>query len=359
MNLDDMSIDDIRTLIRSLAVIQRAADALGGLTGLSGGEVRISLQPGQPAVLATGWAMPACGCEIMADLMSDLGPVVIEDEPRDVAAHGMAGGSGGLQCHCSPETPPAEPAASPPETGEIPEAIPRAEAQTGEAATAADPVWQPVPNPPARVSTVSNPEPWTQEDEDQLVALVAGRLAAGDTRKAALDKASVLMGRTASACDFRLRSRLEDRLRAAVDHQRKENAKRAEGLAKVVAAAPEKPPAQAEVAVPAAEAPTPTPAAQSSLTMTQRTILDTIRKLAGRKGFDPEIDLEIVEGFARGTKTAALALDLDLDAALLLARFRDLTACIRDHRGNMSIDGQADVLKVLRLLVQEARGVAA
>ena len=49
----------------------------------------------------------------------------------------------------------------------------------------------------------------------------------------------------------------------------------------------------------------------------------------------------------------------DLDAALLLARFRDLTACIRDNRGNMSIDGQADLLKVLRLLVQEARGVAA
>ena len=357
MNLDDMSIDDLKTFKKSIAVVEKAADVLADLPASDGGEVRISLQPGERATLTTAWVMPAAG---ERDGLG--GPILIEveDEPRDVAAHGMVGGSGDLQRHCLAESPPAEPAASTPETGASPEAIPRAEAPTGEAATAADPVGEP-PRPRASVSSVSQPEPWTEQDEAYLVELVAGRLGEGDTRKMALEQAAPLIGRTASACDFRLRSRLEDRLQKAVEHQRGERAKRAAGLAKVVAEAPEKPSMGAKIAEPPAPAPAPAPPppADNPLTIAQRSILDAVRRLSGRKGFDAEIDLEIVEGFARGTKTAALALDLDLDAPLLLARFRDLTACIRDARGNMTIDGQADLMKALRHRVKEARGIAA
>ncbi|WP_290684685.1 MULTISPECIES: hypothetical protein [unclassified Haematobacter] len=354
MNLDDMSIDELKTFRKSIAVVEKAADVLADLPTPDGGEVRISLQPGERATLTTAWVMPAAG---ERDGMG--GPILVEveDEPRSFAAHGMVGGSGDLQRHCLAESPPAEPAASTPETGENPEAIPRAEAPTGEAATAADPVGEP-PRPRAAVSSVSQPEPWTEQDEAFLVELVADRLAAGDTRKTALEKAAALIGRTASACDFRLRSRLEDRLQKAVEHQRGERAKRAAGLAKVVATAPEKPSTERAITAPPAPAPAPPPT-EHPLTIAQRGILDALGRLSGRKGFDAEIDLEIVEGFARGTKTAALALDLDLDAPLLLARFRDLTACIRDARGNMTIDGQADLMKVLRHRVKEARGIAA
>ncbi|OWJ78406.1 hypothetical protein [Haematobacter genomosp. 1] len=355
MNLDDMSIDELKTFRKSIAGVEKAADVLADLPASDGGAVRISLQPGERATLTTAWVMPAAG---ERDGLG--GPILleVEDEPRSFAAHGMVGGSGDLQRHGLAECPPAEPAASTPETGASPEAIPRAEAPTGEAVAAADPVGEP-PRPRATVSSVSQPEPWTEQDEAYLVVLVADRLAAGDTRKTALEKAAALIGRTANACDFRLRSRLEERLQKAVEHQRGERAKRAAGLAKVVAEAPEKPSTEGAITAPPAPAPAPPPPAEHQLTIAQRGILDTLGRLSGRKGFDAEIDLEIVEGFARGTKTAALALDLDLDAPLLLARFRDLTACIRDARGNMTIDGQADLMKVLRHRVKEARGIAA
>ncbi|WP_088217288.1 hypothetical protein [Haematobacter massiliensis] len=343
MNLDDMSADDLKELNKSLSLIGRAADTLAALPASVEGGVRISLQPGGVAVLATAWMMPECregGCTCAGDVgelvVDDLVVRGLEDLQRPILADG----------------PPAAPAASPPETGESPEAIPRAEAPVGEAAPAAAPAGE-----PSRASS-QLAQVWTEDDEALLIDLVAERLAAGDTRKAALEVGAAAIGRTPSASDFRLRSQLEGRLQAAIEHQRGERAKRNAALERMAVAAPEKPASVTPPAAPAPQPEAPVPSDQA-LTIAQRGILLALRKLGGRKGFDPETDLEIVEGFARGTKAAVLALDLDLDSALMVSRFKDLTSVIRDDRGHLTINGQADLMQVLRHMVREARGVAA
>ncbi|KFI30685.1 MULTISPECIES: hypothetical protein [Haematobacter] len=345
MNLDDMSADDLKELNKSLSLIGRAAETLAALPASVEGGVRISLQPGGVAVLATAWMMPECregGCTCAGDVgelvVDDLVVRGLEDLQRPILADG----------------PPAAPAASPPETGESPEAIPRAEAPVGEVAPAAAPAGEP--------SCASNQlaQVWTEDDEALLIDLVAERLAAGDTRKAALEVGAAAIGRTPSASDLRLRSKLEERLQAAIENHRAERARRNAALERMAVAAAEKP-APVASAPPATPAPKPEAPAPSEeeLTIAQRGILLSLRKLGGRKGFDPETDLEIVEGFARGTKAAVLALDLDLDSALMVSRFKDLTSVIRDDRGLLTINGQADLMQVLRHMVREARGVAA
>lgn len=348
MKLDDMSIGDLKSLNQSLTTVEQAAEVLGGLPASADGGVRISIQPGEFVTLTSAFVMPECG-----ERDASGGPALVETMPEVLPASEMVGGSGDLQRHVHAESPPAEPAAIPPETGASPEAIPRAEAPVGEVASAAAPTGA-----PSGMGNFASPA-WTDDEEAHLVVLVACRIVEGDTRRVAVEKAAALVGRTASACDNRLNTKLKDRLKRAIIHQQDEKAKRGAGVAKVVASVPVKSapvaPAKAAAPAPATSAPADIP----PLTMMQRTILEAIGKLSGRKGFDAELDLEIVEGFARGSKTAALALDLDIDAAMLVGRYKDLTACIRDDRGNMSIDGQADLMRVLRHLVREARGVAA
>ena len=104
-------------------------------------------------------------------------------------------------------------------------------------------------------------------------------------------------------------------------------------------------------AVDAGAAGAPLPALSSA----EREILRCLRDTPARRGFDMELDLEVVEGYARGQRTDVLALDLDMDGAQIMARFRELTACIRDDHGHITIEGQARLLTVLRYLVREAR----
>lgn len=74
--------------------------------------------------------------------------------------------------------------------------------------------------------------------------------------------------------------------------------------------------------------------------------------------FDCELDLELVEGLASGRKLGELALDLDIDAAALKARYAELSQPIRNNRNDVQIDGQAALLKALRLIVIQSRGGA-
>lgn len=91
----------------------------------------------------------------------------------------------------------------------------------------------------------------------------------------------------------------------------------------------------------------------------QRYICAALNALGYRNGFDADLDLETVEGFARGAKAATLALDLALDSKVLVDRFRALTQCIRDDRGHMMIEDQTLLIKELRRRVAAKRARAA
>lgn len=359
MRLDKMSIADLQRLRLDLGIIERAAEHLQGLlVEGDAGEVWISLQPGEMVRIASAWVMPLCGgCEMMADP----GPLVIEEAPAETSADGMAGGSGDLQHHRQAESPPAAPAASTPETGESPEESRAASAAPGgDAGLPVSPPGDHASDAPV-VIAANRQDPWTEDEEAHLVALVAERMAAGDTRKQALVKVSELLHRTAATCDLRLRKKFAGRLEAAIRQHREARAKRASAaLARAADAvrAPQ-PPA-------APPAPRPVPAAVAGeepkaapLTIAQRAILDALARVPAREGFDDELDLEVMEGYARGAKTAALALDLDVEAGHLAARMRELTACIRDERDHLTIDGQRDLMIVLRHKVREGRVRAA
>lgn len=119
----------------------------------------------------------------------------------------------------------------------------------------------------------------------------------------------------------------------------------------------------AAVAAPAGAAPTvaPVPAADpmAGLTAHEREIWTHLMGLRMPKGWDQEMDLDMVEAFARGTKASVIAADFGWDSQAVVDRYKQLTAVIRDDRGHMSIEGQARFQSVLRRFVQLRRAVAA
>lgn len=100
----------------------------------------------------------------------------------------------------------------------------------------------------------------------------------------------------------------------------------------------------------------PRPDSPPSLSGLGRDLWAHLRGLPRAAGFDPECDLDLVEGLAQGRKLAEVALDLGIDAAACRARFQDLTAPIRTPKGAVEIAGQTALLTVLRLRVQQERG---
>ncbi|WP_370342920.1 hypothetical protein [Pararhodobacter marinus] len=91
----------------------------------------------------------------------------------------------------------------------------------------------------------------------------------------------------------------------------------------------------------------------------QREVWFHLGSLAPDPLFDTDLDLDLVECLAAGRKLGELALDLDVDAAKLKARFDLLTEVIRDQKNRITTDGQPALLAVLRRRAQIERGVPA
>lgn len=99
--------------------------------------------------------------------------------------------------------------------------------------------------------------------------------------------------------------------------------------------------------------------ARLSFTGESKRIWDHVQSLGFPKGWDANLDLEMSEAFGRGTKADQVALDLDCDTKLLRDRYAQLTACIRDDRGRMSIDGQERLVRVLQARLKNLRAAKA
>ncbi|MES2845621.1 MAG: hypothetical protein V4747_11380 [Pseudomonadota bacterium] len=125
------------------------------------------------------------------------------------------------------------------------------------------------------------------------------------------------------------------------------------------AARPALPSKPATVAAPAvAVPPLPIPR-DDGRSFRQREIGAMLDGLRARKGFDAELDLELVEALTKGQKLAVISADLGVDSRALADRWGDLSDPLRDERGRLPMVDQVHLLAELRRKVREARGAAA
>lgn len=117
------------------------------------------------------------------------------------------------------------------------------------------------------------------------------------------------------------------------------------------------PDSQTVAIAPPAEAKTPTP--PEDLKGEARALWMELNWLRPDPFFDAELDLDLVDGLASGRKLGEIALDLDVDALAAKARFAQLSASIRDGKGNIRLDGQQALLKALRARAMQLRSGAA
>lgn len=116
-----------------------------------------------------------------------------------------------------------------------------------------------------------------------------------------------------------------------------------------VSAPPTPVPVKPPVPPPAAPAPTaPIPAApEKPLTTRQRIILEHLSRLDDT--FEPEDDLYLVEQLAKGVPSNVISDQLGCDCRDLGLRYRKMLCDeIKTQRGDITIDGQEDLLTVLR-----------
>lgn len=106
---------------------------------------------------------------------------------------------------------------------------------------------------------------------------------------------------------------------------------------------------------------TPAAPAEAALVYTgeAKRVYQHVMSLGMPKGWDADLDLEMCEAFGQGTKSDQVALDLDVDSKQVRDRYADLTACIRNDRGHMMIEGQVILVRILRDRLKALRARAA
>ena len=115
------------------------------------------------------------------------------------------------------------------------------------------------------------------------------------------------------------------------------------------------PEAAGEVATPVSDG----DAVPGDLTAEERRIWVYLDNLGYKGIWNADLDHELVEMLVGGTKSAQVALDLNVDAAAVKSRWVNLSACILDAKDRPTIDGQKHLLRVLKARLVRARQRAA
>lgn len=99
---------------------------------------------------------------------------------------------------------------------------------------------------------------------------------------------------------------------------------------------------------PVANPPKPAVSLRAEVVAERRRIARALDKIGHAAPFDAGIDLDIAQAQFEGGTLNELSLDLGIDQRVMTERFRVISACIRDDRGAVTIDGKIDLVAVLR-----------
>ncbi len=204
---------------------------------------------------------------------------------------------------------------------------------------------------------------WMTKEDDQLVAGMAERIHAGESRHAAAIAMADVLGRPVEGARWRANTKLKDRIAAAVAALRAPAVAPAQAPVSA-AAAPEVPVAPVPAPEEAVAAPTPRgkafrPPMPDGLSSDHRRVWSWLDGLDITADFGPGDDLFVVEAFAKGTKAPMLAVDMGVDTKALLDRYKALTRPIRNGRDQIMPDQQAKLAQVLRLRKEAFAGAKA
>jgi hypothetical protein len=271
--------------------------ARGAFSG--GGQDLPAIQPGMTGLSARGEGSTA-------------------QSPEPAPAVGESGGAAAEDSDLSGSSPPAEPPA----------------AATGTAAAVTAPPL-PGPHPPAG-ERVGAPALITGALSDAEKAEIRRRHAAGETSReiaAALNRRVQPVGAWISG----------------LAHQEKI------AFLKAQAAEPAAPPAPASPAPEVA----PRPGVPDHIAGEHRRIWTFLDGLPPEPLFDAATDLAVYDAYDSGRGVQALALDLGVDGAALVRRYKDIVGCILDHKGRPRPELKMKLSAVLRWRAEAAAKTAA
>ncbi|WP_108482279.1 hypothetical protein [Oceaniglobus ichthyenteri] len=179
-----------------------------------------------------------------------------------------------------------------------------------------------------------NGEPWTDEEDEAILAAVASQ---PDASNNAVSKIiGPQLGRTPGAVAFRLKSSLSDRAEAARSGDE---------------------PIEWQPAPEPSPKPAPPVAPPENAPIWHREINKWLDLLGFPAPWSAGVDLDLVTGLARGSKLGAVALDLGIDAADCKARFGKLKLAATPDGGQFGVSEQTRLIEVLR--ARAASAVAA
>jgi hypothetical protein len=327
--------------VAALTAAEDTGGAEGSDAGPAGGQDAEAPPPDKDA--ARG-AFPGGGQDLPAIQpgmtgLSARGEGTTAQSPEPAPAAGESGGAAAEDSDLSGPSPLAEPPAA---------------AATGTAVAAVTAPPLPGQHPPAG-ERAGAPARWTAEEDDRLVAGIAARVLAGKSRKQAATEMAQDLGRPVPGTEKRYHTKLSGRVDAEIARLARAAKVAAETPAPLAAEVAPAPVEQPAVPAPAPRAKAPRLVAPADLSGAHRRIWDWLDGIDYTADFNAADDQFMVERFAMGTKVAALALDMGVDAKALLDRFKLITQCIRDGKDRIQPDLQGKLGEVLRMRVKALR----
>lgn len=348
MDLSRLSITELKQMEEVLRLIRRGSEILAELS--KDRDVHIRMMPGECAVITTGWAMPQAGKIIDPDMVPVAIPQAATAELgityRDTVAEEVSAEDAPLK---------VEPSVSPAPAPVIRDRQPRQSLKSP--GTVAGPLTE-----AERAQILAGVK--AGKSRAQIAAELNRRLQTvalfidAWQRKAAQNehlKASAVAPTSSPSRDAGSLTGGPD----ASDAPDTGQAPAATSTPKIdVAPIPAQPLMIDDQALVAEFHPSPFDPSDTRPSR-QRQIARLLSQTRPRKGFDPELDLEIAEAIMRGERLGQIALDLGVDSNDLKFRWSDLTARLRDDKGTLAIDDQKFLLIELRAIVKKSRGAAA